>query len=173
MWSTLDFERKHQVFKQKANILKNFTNSAKSFLVREQIRLALKLESTIENAGKILNENFRSLKSNDEDLSSSELKLFRVSSDQLPHKINKSTIFKINYNESIYWINPKFYYKDPSGSDNLFVFGAIFCLESHQNECLESLKFLGTKYIYFEYMDYKCNYVFISSNKFYLIKGIL
>ena len=94
LWSTLDFERKHQVFKQKANILKNFINPSKSFMVREQIKLALGLANNKKLAGvnDLQEKNFGLL-----DIQMEEMVKFKLESEKRPHKLDKCLIFKINH----------------------------------------------------------------------------
>ena len=142
LWSTLDFERKHQVFKQKANIMKNFVNPAKSFMCREQMSLALGLvdqrnkqtPNTVEPNGACL---FLSClyKDNNSRIDVQTRKEYKLSSTSNPHKVTKKLLFRVKQNFSKFqiWFYPTDYYKDPNGSKDIFVRGIPFILDENSN----------------------------------------
>lgn len=184
-WSTLNFERKHQVFKNKANTMQNFVNPAKSFMSREQVCFSLDLAEPKSTLGNLPRSDFRFLNSLTKDnniLDENELRKYVLPVKLHPHPISTQLIFKINQNlNSTQWINPSAYYKDPNGSQHIYVYGHIYTLDNESDPDLhQSLNVLiacDSKFVILDFLNHQSDFLFkcenLPQNSCYLINGVI
>lgn len=174
LYSTLKFERKHQVFKQKADILKNFKNPSRSFAVHHQLGLALKLSHPqFSDIDFFQKASLASSSSRQASLILSTLpNSIVLHSAEHPHRLNKNLAFKINYIRTKYWISPVKYHKSNSDG-SIFAEGNIY--EEKKNIAsinsnlktqfhFLTVKFPVMKYVNLEHLHYRADFIFSHSD---------
>lgn len=174
LYSTLKFERKHQVFKQKADILKNFKNPSKSFAVHHQLGLAVKLSNpSFSEIDFFQKSTLAASTSRQASLILSTLpNSILLHSGEHPHRLNKNLAFKINYLRTKYWISPVKYHKVNSDG-SIFAEGDIYEEKkniANINSDLKAqfnfltIKFPVTKYVNLDHLHYRADFIFSHSD---------
>lgn len=171
LYSTLKFERKHQVFKQQADIMKNFKNPCKSFAMHHQLGLAVKLSHP-----NFANIDFFLRTKTDAASSARQANLLlpslpnsmKLHSPEHPHRLNKNLAFKVNHHRFKYHILPCNYHKLKSDG-SIYAEGLIY--EEKKQTCnlpadlkeqfnFFQIKFPVPKYVSLDNLHYRSDFLF-------------